>query len=371
MDNNQRQGNYCARGQCARSESGQSAVNFNVDLRFQDRGSAAEHSRVEQPGPSTFHHLSSSSMSVSSPSQPNFSPLTAYANLPRLVGDPRSPSESISTVVPSNPFLSLFQHPIYGGVLPQPVGPNSLVVPRIQSDLLPSFEREREMLQRSREYNELRRERRALESAEEREPRLEYRRRESELARLQNACNRQVNFQMKMAGFNYSPTINYSSHPKFATGPMDFICPSCNACAFKEELAGICCSNGKFSLSESHRIVEPVDPSLADLYSGGSPLSHRFKRDIQGESVATNNFFLIFCKNGSFNANFLLADGSCNFRNLNCLRFIRVHAHYNSQGAPASISLLYRTLWEKNSSFQYANSTSSARYSALSVNIIN
>jgi len=80
MDNNQRQGNYGARGQCARSESGQSAVNSNVDLRFQDRGSAAEHSRVEQPGLSTIHHLSSSSMSVSSPTQPTFSLLTGYAD---------------------------------------------------------------------------------------------------------------------------------------------------------------------------------------------------------------------------------------------------------------------------------------------------
>lgn len=114
---------------------------------------------------------------------------------------------------------------------------------------------------------------RASQTDEQREARNE-----AERNRLnRNQQHRNVAFTPYRAAFYYNVAIDYSLQGIVAIGPMNVVCPYCNALKFKNETPGLCCANGQVKLTP---LVPPPEP-LHSLLSGNGSDSKHFLTNIQ------------------------------------------------------------------------------------------
>lgn len=74
------------------------------------------------------------------------------------------------------------------------------------------------------------------------------------------------------SGFQYDPLLDYHNHCLIIIGSMNRKCRFCEAFKWKDETAGMCCSNGKVSLP---LLGEPEKP-LKSLYLCDTEESKRF-----------------------------------------------------------------------------------------------
>lgn len=103
--------------------------------------------------------------------------------------------------------------------------------------------------------------------------------------RLTEQQSRSAKFRMvsRMAvssyrsAFSYVPNIDYSEQNNIKIGPMNKICPKCNAKKWADEASGMCCSGGKVTLPE---IQDPPE-LLKDLLTGSHPYSSNFLNNIR------------------------------------------------------------------------------------------
>lgn len=99
----------------------------------------------------------------------------------------------------------------------------------------------------------------------------------------QQQLERRRNFQRNTwsvfydAAFNYDPLIDYKDHRLIIIGLMDKTCRFCSALKWKDETAGMCCSNGKVSLPS---LGEPEEP-LKTLFIYDADESRRFLNRIR------------------------------------------------------------------------------------------
>lgn len=83
--------------------------------------------------------------------------------------------------------------------------------------------------------------------------------------RVQRQTHRTRNIaSFDLIAFEYNHEIDYASHPFVTIGPMNKLCPHCNALKFINETPGMCCANGKVKLPELNSPPEP----LSTLVSG-------------------------------------------------------------------------------------------------------
>ena len=175
----------------------------------------------------------------------------------------------------------------------------------LTADEIRIIERDRQRLRRAQESTadraarlaanrQLRAERRQEETPEERASRLallrERRARSRSIEPPEMALQRQsadlqrliqrnlsISSPLHLAGFNYSPNIDYSTHVLISIGHLDKICRFCQARCFRGEADGLCCAKGKVRLQP---IVQPPEPILT-LFSGSYPESKQFLKNIR------------------------------------------------------------------------------------------
>ena len=108
---------------------------------------------------------------------------------------------------------------------------------------------------------------------------------ENESERKSRLINRRLiksNIIWTNCAYNYIHNIKYYNDINLQIGPMNIICQYCQAKRFKDEVKGICCSNGKYELELCTDLPKPLNTLL---YSN-SDISKIFLKNIRNYNSA-------------------------------------------------------------------------------------